>query len=60
MVFGLFKKTDPICGMKEEKGKGMKDEKTGNWFCSDNCKKEFDTKLKAQEKSMKDNHGCCH
>ena len=23
MVFGLFKRKDPICGMKEEKGKGL-------------------------------------
>lgn len=59
MVFGLFKKTDPICGMKQEKDKGFTDEKTGNWFCSENCKQEFDNKLKAQEKSMK-KHKSCH
>ena len=53
-MFGLFKKTDPICGMKEEKGKGFS--KDGNWFCSKNC-------LEKYEKGMKKQHhggSCCH
>lgn len=57
-MFGLFKKKDPICGMKREKGKGFIDEKTGNWFCSQHCKEEFDKKTKEQK--MKKPGGCCH
>ena len=51
-MLGLFKKKDPICGMKEEKDKGIK--KYGNWFCSNSC-------LNKYEKNM-NNHshkGCC-
>lgn len=40
MIFGIFKKKDPICGMKEEKEKGIFFE--GNWFCSDDCKDKFE------------------
>ncbi len=54
MVFGLFKKTDPICGMKQEKGKGL--EHNGNWFCSENCKNEYASKMKTNKKSG----SCCH
>ena len=50
MVFGLFKKTDPICGMKEEKGKGISLQ--GKWFCSKVCVKKY-------EKQKPQNHGCC-
>ena len=50
MVFGLFKRKDPICGMKEEKGKGI--EKNDKWFCSENCAKK-DTSEKSMQKS------CC-
>jgi len=57
MVFGLFKKKDPVCGMKEEKGKGFIDEKTGNWFCSQDCKKEFDKRPIAKEPKK---GSCCH
>ncbi len=39
MVFGLFKRKDPVCGMKEEKGKGL--EKDGKWFCSNECVKKY-------------------
>ena len=48
-MFGLFKRKDPVCGMKEEKGKGI--EKQGNWFCSQNCLKQFESKMKKA--------GCC-
>ena len=51
MVFGLFKRKDPICGMKEEKGKGISDK--NNWFCSEQCKKDF-YKKKPKESC------CCH
>lgn len=59
MVFGLFKKKDPVCGMKQEKDKGFVDEKSGNWFCSQNCKDEFYKISKEHEKSMKKGKGCC-
>jgi len=39
MVFGLFKRKDPVCGMKEEKGKGT--EKNGKWFCSEHCVNKY-------------------
>jgi len=53
MVFGLFKKKDPVCGMKQEKDKGI--EKHNEWFCSQNCLKQFEDKLKKPKKSC-----CCH
>ncbi|MBI2138880.1 YHS domain-containing protein [Candidatus Woesearchaeota archaeon] len=61
MIFGLFKKTDPMCGMKEEKGKGISEE--GHWFCSEKCLKDFRSSEKKHAK--KDSHGghgghgCC-
>ncbi|MBR9699331.1 YHS domain-containing protein [Candidatus Woesearchaeota archaeon] len=56
MVFGLFKRKDPVCGMKEEKGKGL--EKHEKWFCSQDCMSKFDQALK---KSQKHRGGsCCH
>ena len=54
MAFGLFKKTDPVCGMKEEKGKGI--EKDGNWFCSASCLKQYEK----GHKTKGDGSGCCH
>ena len=54
MVFGLFKRKDPICGMKEEKGKGT--EKDGKWFCSKKCVGEY---KKSIEKSEKESKGSC-
>lgn len=52
----FFKRKDPICGMKEEKGKGI--EKNGKWFCSENCAEKFSTNPKVEEHK----HGgcCCH
>lgn len=57
MVFGLFKKTDPVCGMKEEKGKGIT--KHGQWFCNESCLKKYDA---VEEKDEKKHEGscCCH
>ena len=54
MVFGLFKRKDPVCGMKEEKGKGI--EKHDKWFCSAKCVKEYEKESKKQAKSEK---SCC-
>ncbi len=51
MVFGWLKKKDPVCGMKQEPGKGT--EKHGHWFCSANCIKEYEQNEKKREK------GCC-
>lgn len=50
-MFGLFKKTDPICKMKEERDKGTYFE--NKWFCSGDCLKKY----KKQTKNAKD---CCH
>jgi len=58
MVLGLFKKRDPICGMKEEKGKGIKDKKMGHWFCSKNCQDKFNKVVK--EEQAKSKKSCCH
>ena len=52
MPFGLFKRKDPICGMKEEKGKGL--EQSGKWFCSPDCAKKYG----AGQKEMKAG-SCC-
>ncbi|MEW6062840.1 MAG: hypothetical protein AB1571_00505 [Nanoarchaeota archaeon] len=59
-MLSLFKRRDPICGMKEEKGKGS--EKYGKWFCSDKCTKDYEKIIKSL--SNKDNkklikRGCC-
>ncbi len=54
MVFGFFKKKDPICGMKQEKGKGI--EKHSEWFCSQDCLSRYESKQKKQESASK---GCC-
>jgi YHS domain-containing protein len=51
----FFKKKDPICGMKEEKGKGIS--KHGKWFCSENCVSEYEKAVKKNEKESKG--GCC-
>lgn len=48
-----FKKTDMICGMKQEKGKGI--EKQGNWFCSQNCLEKYEKGIKKMNKKG----GCC-
>ncbi len=61
MAFSWFKKKDPICGMKEEKGKGFLDGKTGNWFCSESCRQEYYSKVKEQERKVQNRGGsCCH
>ncbi len=48
-----FKKKDPICGMKEEEGKGIK--KNENWFCSNECLKKYEK----GQKGKKEHGGCC-
>ncbi len=50
-MFGLFKRKDPVCGMKEEKGKGLVE--CNNWFCSEKCLNEY-KKHKEKGKSS-----CC-
>ncbi|MBI4454143.1 hypothetical protein HY636_05865 [Candidatus Woesearchaeota archaeon] len=57
MVFGLFKKKDPICGMKEETGKGFN--KHGKWFCSENCVKEYEKQENEHQHSNKEHKGHC-
>ena len=52
-MFGLFARKDPVCGMKEEKGKGV--EKSGKWFCSEQCSKGYEK----EAKQTKHSHGCC-
>ena len=52
-MFGFFKKKDPVCGMTEEKGKGIS--KNGEWFCSQQCAKEYEKSHKSHK-----GHSCCH
>jgi len=59
MVFKMFRKKDPVCGMREENGKGIKD-KSGNWFCSENCQKEYQQKIKSHDKETKKVRSCCN
>ena len=61
MAFGLFnrliKKKDPICGMKQEKGKGM--EKDSEWFCSAACLKKFEEKKNESNNDAPKKSSCC-
>lgn len=54
-MFGLFKKKDPVCGMKEEKDKGIRE--NGEWFCSSSCLEEYKKRVKRRAKH---GGGCCH
>jgi len=56
MLFGLIKRKDPVCGMKEEKGKGT--EKYSKWFCNSNCVKEYEKQL--NEEKVSQHKDCCH
>ena len=58
-MLGLFRKKDPICGMKEVKGEGMMDEETGTWLCSDACKEEFAKRKAAAKKQAANKPLCC-
>ena len=50
-MFGnWFRRKDPVCGMREEKGQGLT--KGGMWFCSETC-------LKQHEKTRKKAAGGC-
>ena len=51
-MFSLFKKRDPVCGMKEENNEGIKTE--GEWFCSKACLEKYKGLKKNSEK-----HDCC-
>ncbi len=56
---GWFKRKDPVCGMKEETGRGTVVGK--NWFCSENCQKQYEKGIKESEKhSSHQSGGCCH
>ena len=59
-MLGIFAKKDPICGMRQKKGQGMIDEKSGHWFCSENCRKEFENAKEGHSTKMKSHGGCCH
>lgn len=52
--FGLLNRKDPVCGMKEEKGKGIDDKDSGKWFCSETCKQQYG------KGTGKRKGGCCH
>jgi len=55
MFFGLIKRKDPICGMKESEDSGTR--KFGLWFCSSKCLEEYS---KQREVHRKKDHSCCH
>ena len=57
MLFGLFKRKDPICGMNEEKGKGLEFE--GKWFCSKDCKTRYGKNKDKQESCCCGGHDKC-
>ncbi len=48
-----FKKKCPMCNMKEEENKGVKD--NGNWFCSQEHLKQY----KSKDKNKSKKHSCC-
>lgn len=51
----FFKKTDPVCGMKEEQGQGTM--KHNQWFCSSACLKKYEKEL--SNVNNKQSSGCC-
>ncbi len=55
-----FKRKDPVCGMKEDKGEGISDAATGKWFCSENCRTSFKQHARQAEKAAGHGHSCCH
>lgn len=57
MLFGLFKRKDLICGMKEEKGTGI--EKHGKWFCHINCVKEYESQVDKPSCCSNKHKDCC-
>lgn len=58
MVFGLFKKHCPICGMDVDKEKAMK--RFGEYFDSDDHAEEYRKKLAQEEsKRVSKRCGCC-
>jgi YHS domain-containing protein len=50
---GLFKKKDPVCGMKEIRKEGIT--KHNKWFCSNTCLTQFENARKKDTKTR----GCC-
>ncbi len=55
MGLNWFTNKDPVCGMPERKGEGLKDGATGKWFCSEGCRDQY---AKAKAKAQKAG-GCC-
>ncbi len=53
-MFGLFKKRDPVCGMKKEESKGIEEE--DKWFCSNSCLEKYKEKKK---KTPSARPSCC-
>ena len=56
MIVGLFARRDPVCGMKEEKGKGSF--RKGNWFCSMSCAEQYE-KHENKKSGQSKKHNCC-
>lgn len=52
----LFKRSDPVCGMKETRGTGI--DKMGKWFCSDKCYKEYQD-MHAAHNAKGEGEKCC-
>ncbi|MEK7547998.1 MAG: hypothetical protein AAB540_03830 [Patescibacteria group bacterium] len=58
MLFGLFKKHCPVCGMDVKKETAIK--KFGEYFCSEQHAEDHRQKLaKEESKSTKHSGGCC-
>ncbi len=62
-MMGLFRKKDPVCGMKEEKGKGFR--RDGHWFCSEQCYEEWKKGSSrhgghSNHRKGHGGHSCCH
>ena len=64
LMFGLFNKvTDPVCGMKIDKGKAKFSSSFENstyYFCSENCKGKFEADPKKYVGETNHAGGCCH
>lgn len=63
-IFKTQEKTkDPVCGMSVDKEKTQFSSKMNEkvyYFCSQNCKQQFDTQPeKYATKSMQNKSGCC-
>jgi hypothetical protein len=57
MIFGLFKKHCPICGMAVEKGKSIS--RFDSFFCCEGHAEEYGKKQNS-EPSHEGHGNCCH